>query len=124
MTSSKSMLLDVSREVCRHILIDESVARVIPFLVREVPLQELVIRSIDSKRGSLDTVAVGMLQATPAPASARSQCGPQEMEGILAWCRRGEVERSKRIFSEEALRRTSAHGIDRPVHGGSLGGRG
>ena len=74
MDSPIQVLLNVWREVCRHIAIDESAARVAPLLVQQLPLEELLIRSIDVARGCLETVAVGMADSGPAPASAKTQC--------------------------------------------------
>ncbi len=74
MDSPIQVLLGVWREVCRHIAIEESVARVAPLLVQRLPLEELLIRSIDVARSALETVAVGMAGLGPAPASAKTEC--------------------------------------------------
>ena len=118
------MLLDVWREVCRHILIDESVARVIPFLVREIPLQELLIRSIDVARSCLDTVALGMYRPRRCRRLQRRSAAARIWIRILGWCREGRVE----CASEETLRQRLpgllASRPYRAVSGGAAGGLG
>ena len=62
MDSSPQMLLNVWREVSRHILIDESVTRVMPLLSPELPLDALLVRYVDLARSSLETVAAAMVR--------------------------------------------------------------
>jgi len=93
MNSFPRMLLNVWREVSRHILIDESVTRVMPFLGRRLPLDVLLIRHIDPARTNLETIAVGMVRPGPAPGGPRTECAPEELDRILAWCREGQLLR-------------------------------
>ena len=44
------LLLDVWREVCRHIEIGESIERLGPILVRRLPIDTIVIRRLDPTR--------------------------------------------------------------------------
>ena len=91
--STRELLLDVWREVCRHIAIDESVARVTPLLVPQLPLEEILVRQIDAERGVLDTVAVGLVRAAPNHLGAKTQCGPHDLARIIAWCHQGKLLR-------------------------------
>ena len=93
MEGSAQLLLDVWREVCRHIAIDEAVGRLTPILMRRFPLNELLVRYIDVTRSCLDTVGVGMLHPSTARLGAKTECDPQEFVRIVDWCRQGESVR-------------------------------
>ncbi len=88
MESSTQVLLNVWREVCRHIAIDEAVGRLTPVLMRRFPLDELLVRHIDVSRRCLDTVAVGLLRPSTAHLGAKTECGPQDFGRLVDWCHR------------------------------------
>ncbi len=94
MGSHVQVLLNIWREVCHHIAIKESMARVAPLLVEHLPLEELLIRSIDPPRSCLETVAVGLAGPGSAPAVAKTECGGRDLERILRWCREGSLLRA------------------------------
>jgi hydrogenase-4 transcriptional activator len=96
-----SLLLQVWREVCRHLELEESVARLAALLTRRLPADELLVRQVDRARGCLETVALGMGRPGPAPKRARTECAPTDLERILAWCRAGALLRS----NERVLRK-------------------
>jgi transcriptional regulator with GAF, ATPase, and Fis domain len=52
------LLLEVWRQACRNIRVDESVAVIATVLARRLPLDRLLIRELDPPRGRLVTVAV------------------------------------------------------------------
>jgi hydrogenase-4 transcriptional activator len=81
-----SLLLDIWREVCRHIEIGESVERVAPLLMRHLPLDALWVRRIHTKRSCLETVASGVCRGKTVATSARTDCGPERLTKILEWC--------------------------------------
>ncbi|HEY7310213.1 MAG TPA: sigma 54-interacting transcriptional regulator [Gemmataceae bacterium] len=85
------LLLDVWREVCRHLEIGESVSRVAPLLVRYVPVDLVLIRQLDLKRSWVDTCAAGRSQPNGNPMPARTVCSAEQLERLLAWCQLGEV---------------------------------
>jgi hydrogenase-4 transcriptional activator len=95
MDDSAQLLLDVWREVCRHIAIDEAVGRLTPILTRRFPLDELLVRYVDVPRRCLDTVAMGLLRPSTAQLSAKTECNPQDFGRIVDWCRRGESIRGE-----------------------------
>ena len=88
-------LLSVWREVCRHILIDESVAQVTPLLVGHLPLEILLVRRHDGTRNSLETVAVGTAVPGLMPPESRSPCTLADLDRILSWCREGSLLRGE-----------------------------
>jgi transcriptional regulator with GAF, ATPase, and Fis domain len=92
-------LTAVWREVCRHIRLEESVARLAPLLARRLPVDEILVRQIDPARDLLDTVALGTDRPGPAPERARTPCGRDDLERILDWCRGGAILRGgDRLF--------------------------
>lgn len=59
---TSQLLLDIWREACRHIEIDEFLRTVSPSLVRHAPIEQVIVRRFDRETGSLITVA-----AAPPP---------------------------------------------------------
>jgi transcriptional regulator with GAF, ATPase, and Fis domain len=89
------LLLDVWREVCRHIEIGESAERVAPILARRLPADFLLVRHFDLARSGLETVAQGQCRPGPVDLRARSECPLPVMDRVVRWCRRGEVLRGE-----------------------------
>src|SRR5690242_14718680 len=89
----RDLILDVWREVCRHIAIDESVARLTPLLVRQLPVQEVLVRQIDPVKGCLDTVALGCVAPAPKSLESKAACAPRDMARIVEFCRSGQPVR-------------------------------
>src|SRR5271157_3243726 len=94
MDSSPQMLLNVWREVSRHIRIDESVTRVMPLLSDRLPLDTLLVRHVDLAKTSLETVAAAMIHPGQASGGAKTECTPENLDRILAWCREGHLVRA------------------------------
>jgi hydrogenase-4 transcriptional activator len=53
----RSVLVDVWREACRHIEIQESTQTIARILAKLGPIRQLLVRSIDRSRNCLETVA-------------------------------------------------------------------
>src|SRR5215472_6304781 len=87
------LLLDVWREVCRHIEIGESVERVAPILVRRLPVHLLLVRRLDLPRFCLETVATGLCDAESPSLRAKNDCSEEAMEKLLHWMERRRVVR-------------------------------
>jgi hypothetical protein len=97
------MLLNVWKEVCRHIVIDESVARVAPLLVSRLPLDELIVRHVDVARSCLETVAEGRLRSSPIHSPAKTECLPHDLDRIVDFCRQGSLLRDGDTAIRERL---------------------
>src|SRR5215469_15710550 len=91
MTRIIPLLLDVWREVCRHLEIGESVERIAPLLGRQAPVDLILVRQIDVQRSWVDTLAAGRAQPGEDTRPARTVCSAQELQVLLDWCREGEV---------------------------------
>ncbi len=95
MEQFQQVLLNVWQEACRHIEIGRSTATIAAMLVRHIPVEQVLVRRIDSTRSGLETIAVGFSEPNHRDDShrddARTECSPAEIESLLAWCRRGKV---------------------------------
>jgi len=91
MEKFSEILLDVWRNVCRHIEIGEATANIARMLVRHMPLGEVLVRHIDPERGHVDTIAVGLGKQGRTQAEARTECPPEQMKILIAWCERRQA---------------------------------
>ncbi len=57
------LLLDVWREACRNFGIADSVERIVPVLARRIPLRMMIVRRLDIRNKTLETVASGVHRA-------------------------------------------------------------
>jgi len=96
MEKFQSLLLTVWREACRHIEICQSAETIAPMLLRDMPVDQLLVRRIDRQRSCLETVAVGLPSSEHPHLEARTECSASQMRKLLAWCRRGRVVHSSR----------------------------
>jgi len=87
------LLLDVWREACRHIEIEQSTAHIAQILTRRIPLDRVLIRRIDQARSCVETVATGIAGHGLAREYPRTECAPGELDRLVAWCRRGRIIR-------------------------------
>jgi transcriptional regulator with GAF, ATPase, and Fis domain len=122
------LLLDVWREVCRHIEIGEAAENIAALLVRHMPLELVLVRRLDRQRQCLETVAVGSgtIQRMVAPAAplpeAKSECSEDQTKPLLAWCRQGTVFCGRRSDAGEPLLATIVpQGVEEEVLAGPLG---
>jgi transcriptional regulator with GAF, ATPase, and Fis domain len=101
MDSFRPILLELWREVCRHIEIGESVARLAPILSRHLPADFLIVRHFDISLARLETVATGICRPGPVTLPPRSELSPQDLDRLLIWCRQGRPLRldASRIMS-------------------------
>lgn len=89
------LLLDVWREACRHIEIAEAIDLIVPLLVRQLPLDRLLVRTIDLERASLSTMAATSKDPSRSPPHVRTECSIDTVDQLMQWCRRGKILRSK-----------------------------
>jgi hydrogenase-4 transcriptional activator len=83
--------LEVWREVCRHLDIHESVARLMPTLARELPLGTLMIRRVDLLLPALETVACASAAGLPSRSARKEPLTAGAISGLLEWCARRQV---------------------------------
>jgi hydrogenase-4 transcriptional activator len=111
------LLLDVWREIGRHIEIGETVARCAPLLARRLPVAQILVRRLDPARSGVDTVA-----SAPEAAHAHESLAPAAYQKLAAWCRRGEPTLAASAALERRVPGLLPPGIEGTVLTGSLSG--
>jgi len=118
------LLLDVWKEVCRHLEIGESIERLGPMLMRRLPIDLIMIRRLDPARSCVETVATG--HGKPAPAEllmhtiGRNSASAAELEQLAAWCARGKVLRASDRVARRRFPGLLPEGIEGQVLAGPL----
>ena len=115
------VLLNVWRAACRHIEITQSTETIAAMLVRNMPVDQVLVRRIDRARSCLETVAVGLPSADHPLPEARTECNDSQMKRLLAWCRRGELAHRGGGPGEGELKIAVPAGIEGDVLAGPLG---
>ena len=90
-----TLLLGVWREACQHIEIGESATRIMPLVNTRLPIELLLVRRIDLRRSCVETVGTGGTDVA-LPGQTRTPRTAEQLEHLLAWCRRGQVLRLTR----------------------------
>jgi hypothetical protein len=85
------LLLDVWREVGRHLDLVESVERIAPLLHRGLPVAHMLVRRIDLKRSCVETLAAGACTTSLKRLPVRTECSADALERLLAVRRRTNV---------------------------------
>jgi len=117
MDKFRNLLLDVWREACRHIHITESAAAIAALLVRQMPLDRILVRRIDVGRSSLETVAVAWAEPGRPIEEARTEVPPADLQKLLAWCQGKQVYRRCNGLDQGGLPLVVPHGIEGEVLG-------
>jgi hydrogenase-4 transcriptional activator len=91
MAQLQELLLGMWREAGRHTDIPTSTTNITPLLARWIPLEQVLVRRIEPERSCLETVGIGTERSLPWLLGERSDCSPTHLQGLLAWCHRGEV---------------------------------
>ncbi len=89
--ADRSVLVDVWREACRHIEIQESTHTIGGILSKLGPIGQLLVRKIDRQHSCLETVAVGVSVPDYLLPEARTPCDEGQLKDLLAWCRKREI---------------------------------
>jgi transcriptional regulator with GAF, ATPase, and Fis domain len=87
----RDVLLDVWREVGRHIEIYESADTLAAMLAEHLPLSCLLVRRLDAAHHCLDTVAVGQPRAGHLQTSVRTELSPARFRRLLTWAGKNQV---------------------------------
>jgi transcriptional regulator with GAF, ATPase, and Fis domain len=95
----RDVLLDVWREVCRHIEIHDSTSTIAAMLERQLPLACLLVRRFGTEHRGLDTVAICLPRGTELHSSPRTLLAPAQFRRLVTWAKAKAVlqaVRSKR----------------------------
>ncbi|TVQ55057.1 MAG: sigma-54-dependent Fis family transcriptional regulator, partial [Phycisphaerales bacterium] len=109
MRGAQELLLDIWREACRHIELDESIVSLAEILVRHVPLDRVWIGQITDEPPAIDIVASGLSSKLHSNRSLpRVDVAPGRARRLKSWLRAGELvhltrqESAPREFTELA----------------------
>jgi transcriptional regulator with GAF, ATPase, and Fis domain len=91
------LLLDIWREACRHIEINESSTTIAKMLAEHLPLSALLVRRFDHQHASIDTVATGQPVENYLHAAVKGPCTPAKFKRVLAWAETGEILHGQRL---------------------------
>ncbi len=117
-----SLLLDVWREGCRHIEIEESLARIAPLLARRLPLDLVLVRRIEVTRAYVETVAAAACRSGAVPQSARTELDAPHLESLIGWAHAGKVVHRRARALAERLPGLLPEDFDGDVIAGPLAG--
>ncbi|MCC6207870.1 MAG: sigma 54-interacting transcriptional regulator [Gammaproteobacteria bacterium] len=87
MDKFEHLLLDVWREVGRHMELTEAVDNITALLAPALPLSALEILHLDARRGDIETIAVGRRDGRPAAHGRRLGMTTMRFERLLEWMR-------------------------------------
>jgi transcriptional regulator with GAF, ATPase, and Fis domain len=82
------LLLEVWREVGRHLELPDLMQRLAERLRQALPVS-LLVRRVDVAAGCIETVATGLGARQPAPARVRTDVSRESLQAIAGWCRSG-----------------------------------
>lgn len=105
------LLLDVWREACRHIDLQDAVSRIAEVVSRRLPAELMLVRRIDLEKMAIDTIGVGLVGVDQLPTQVRRSCTADEIEPILAWCRQQRVISCSRAQIRKELQPLIPEGI-------------
>lgn len=83
------LLLGVWREACRHVEIGDAFAQSAPSLFADLPLDLILVRRLDPRRRTVETVATGVCRPSFHALAARDVLDEPEWNTLEAWCRNG-----------------------------------
>ncbi len=89
MEKFRELLLEVWREACRHIEIQESAGCIAPILRQRFPLALLLLRRIDRSERCIETVAAALDDRAAGALTSRSACAMDQLERLLRWANAG-----------------------------------
>lgn len=93
----QQLLLDIWREACRHIEINESATTIAKMLAEHLPLSAILIRRFDQQHSTIDTVALGQPVEQFLHATVKSICTPAKFKRVLSWAESGEILHGQRL---------------------------
>jgi hydrogenase-4 transcriptional activator len=103
MEKFNQIILDIWREACRHIQIDESLPQMAKILSQHMPLAQICIRQLDETNLQVKTVAVGFTQLSHASYLKSTACTPGQVRRIKSGFEQPRILHSRKSESENAL---------------------
>ncbi len=91
MEKFQSVLLKVWQEACRHIEIGELTSNIAPMLLHDLPIDQLLIREIESADGHIATQAKGFQDPQHIQTVNHNDCSKRNLKKLLNWCDQGRA---------------------------------
>jgi hydrogenase-4 transcriptional activator len=91
--SIRDQLLDIWREACRHIQIDQSVQNITGLLLKQMPVAAMLVRRFQADPPRIETVAQGITDESFPPCSTTTELPPATAKLLMQWARKEEVSR-------------------------------
>jgi transcriptional regulator with GAF, ATPase, and Fis domain len=98
----ETLLLEVWREVGRHLELPDLMQRLAERLGKALPVS-LLVRRVDVAAGCVETVAAGLDTRQPAPARTRTDASPERLQAIAGWCRAGAAAEGRDALASLGL---------------------
>jgi transcriptional regulator with GAF, ATPase, and Fis domain len=122
MQNEQQFMLDVWREACRHIRIDESTSAIADVLLRRMAVAKVLVRRIDVGRSMLETIAIGLVDAQHPMQGVRTEFPPDDFKRILTWCNaKHAIWPEQSPQAEGLLRLIVPQGVEGDLIAGPLG---
>lgn len=122
MNSFQSVLLDVWREVCRHIEIEQSTRSIAALLAKHLPLEAVIVRRFDPAVRGVETVAIGPSETSPEFGIGPLRLEPQSWSDLLQWVADGESRHVPPGIPAERAAPLTPPALDRELLIGALSG--
>jgi hydrogenase-4 transcriptional activator len=97
------LLLEVWREACRHIDIDQATARIAPVLARRIPFDTLLVRRLNLQRACVETVAAEPQSSQRPGFAVRTDGRPEQIDSLVRWSQEGRTFRGEARKLQEDL---------------------
>lgn len=97
------VLLELWREVGRHLELGESVDRLLELFRLVLPADLLILRRLDTKRGSIETIAAAAAGEQPLPQTVRCACAGANLQRIRSWASRNELRQDDASILQDDL---------------------
>jgi transcriptional regulator with GAF, ATPase, and Fis domain len=85
------VMLDVWRAATQHLDFGAFVDRITPMLRPAMPLEALVVRTVNVPLSRVETAAASLSGGGTLPERTVRSCSPDELSALLSWTRRGSV---------------------------------
>lgn len=100
----KATLLQIWREVCRHVEIAEAVSLIAPILGKRLPIELIMVRRIDLARSWVETVSLGRCTEVDLPERSRNVLKPEKLKELIQWCSQQKILRGRVASVDDAIK--------------------
>jgi hydrogenase-4 transcriptional activator len=118
--TSIEILLDVWREACRHLAVEDAFERIAALVGSRLQADVLVVRRLDTERRRIETVPAGRADRGSQGSVERTECTAQQLDELMRWARRGTVLRCGPLTKHPLAQVIAPRGIWADVIAGPL----